>query len=147
MKKILLLILIMLFSFSLLSCDKNNDSKTENEEQTTNVENKTEQEKTLIRRYHKFSPVISTNCTMNILCRDFESIDFDIQWGKTEQSMLPHYDLDEFKFNPEIKFCFGLIDVIDQDRSDLSDDPNKLKFTQSISKATSQMMVLTFYFE
>lgn len=65
-------------------------------------ENKTEQEKTLIRRYHKFSPVISTNCTMNILCRDFESIDFDIQWGKTEQSMLPHYDLDEFKFNPDI---------------------------------------------
>lgn len=52
-----------------------------------------------------------------------------------------------FKFNPEIKFCFGLIDVIDQDRSDLSDDPDKLKFTQSISKATSQMMVLTFYFE
>ena len=46
MKKILLLILIMLFSFSLLSCDKNNDSKTENEEQTTNVENKTEQDGT-----------------------------------------------------------------------------------------------------
>ena len=65
-------------------------------------ENKTDAEKTLIRRYHKFSPVISTNCTMNILCRDFESIDFDIQWGKSEQSMLPHYDLDEFKFNPEI---------------------------------------------
>jgi hypothetical protein len=39
---------------------------------------------------------------MNILCRDFESIDLDIQWGKTEQSMLPHYDLDEFKFNSEI---------------------------------------------
>ena len=65
-------------------------------------ENKTDAEKTLIRRYHKFSPVISTNCTMNILCRDFESIDFDIQWGKSEQSMLPHYDLDEFKFNSEI---------------------------------------------
>ncbi|MBR5332733.1 MAG: PorT family protein [Muribaculaceae bacterium] len=52
-----------------------------------------------------------------------------------------------FKFNPEIKFCFGLIDVIDKNRPDLSDDPDKLKFTQSISKATSQMMVLTFYFE
>ena len=46
MKKFLLLILIALFSFSLLSCDKNNDSKTENNEQTTNVENKTGQDGT-----------------------------------------------------------------------------------------------------
>lgn len=46
MKKILLLILITLFSFSLLSCDKNNDSKTDDNEQTTNVENKTGQDGT-----------------------------------------------------------------------------------------------------
>ena len=65
-------------------------------------ENKTEAEKTLLRRYHKFSPVINTNCTMNILCRDIESIDFEIQWGKTEESKLPYYDLDSFKFDPAI---------------------------------------------
>ena len=39
---------------------------------------------------------------MNILCRDIESIDFEIQWGKTEESKLPYYDLDSFKFDPEI---------------------------------------------
>lgn len=66
------------------------------------VENKTEAEKTMVRRYHKFSPVINTNCTMNILCRQFEAIDFNIVWGKTETSMLPYYDLDVFKFNPDI---------------------------------------------
>ncbi len=52
-----------------------------------------------------------------------------------------------FKFNPEIKFCFGLIDVLEKERPDLVDDPTKMKFTQSLSKATSQMVVLTFYFE
>lgn len=52
-----------------------------------------------------------------------------------------------FKFNPEIKFCFGLTDVLDTNRPDLADDPDKLKFTQSLTKATSQMVVLTFYFE
>ena len=52
-----------------------------------------------------------------------------------------------FKFNPEIKFCFGVLDVLEKDRPDLSDDPDKLKFTKSLSKATSQMVVLTFYFE
>ena len=52
-----------------------------------------------------------------------------------------------FKLIPEIKFCFGLSDVLQQDRPDLVDDPAKMKFTQSLSKATSQMVVLTFYFE
>lgn len=52
-----------------------------------------------------------------------------------------------FKFIPEVKFCFGLTDVIDHKRPDLVDDPDGQKFTQSIKKATSQMVVFTFYFE
>lgn len=52
-----------------------------------------------------------------------------------------------FKLNPELKFCFGMTDVIQHDRPDLSDDPGKMKFTQSLKKATSKMIVLTFYFE
>ncbi|MCM1293485.1 MAG: PorT family protein [Bacteroides sp.] len=52
-----------------------------------------------------------------------------------------------FKLNPEIKFCFGMTDVIQHKRPDLVDDPDKMKITQSLKKATSQMVVLTFYFE
>lgn len=52
-----------------------------------------------------------------------------------------------FKLNPEIKFCFGLADVIQHDRPDLVDDPDRMKITQSLKKATSQIVVLTFYFE
>ena len=52
-----------------------------------------------------------------------------------------------FKLNPEIKFCFGLTDVIQHDRTDLADDPVKIRMTQSLKKATSQMVVLSFYFE
>lgn len=52
-----------------------------------------------------------------------------------------------FKFNPEIKFCFGLGNVLQKDRPDLVDDPSMLKITQSLKRATSQMVVLTFYFE
>ena len=52
-----------------------------------------------------------------------------------------------FKLNPEIKFCFGLSDMLAHDRPDLIDDPQKYKFTQSLTKATSKMVVLTFYFE
>lgn len=52
-----------------------------------------------------------------------------------------------FKFIPEVKFCFGLRDMICHDRPDLADDPDKFKFTQSLTKATSKMVVFTFYFE
>lgn len=52
-----------------------------------------------------------------------------------------------FKFIPEVKFCFGLSDVLRHDRPDLEDDPASLRFTRSLKKATSKMIVLTFYFE
>lgn len=52
-----------------------------------------------------------------------------------------------FKFNPEIKFCFGLTDLLVHDRPDLADEPDKLNITRSLTKAVSRMVVLTFYFE
>lgn len=52
-----------------------------------------------------------------------------------------------FKLIPELKFCFGLTDVLNHDRPDLKDDPSRLKITQSLTKAASSMVVLTFYFE
>jgi len=55
--------------------------------------------------------------------------------------------LSYFKLIPEVKFCFGLTDVLKHDRPDLVDDPQKYKITQSLKKAVSRMVVLTFYFE
>lgn len=52
-----------------------------------------------------------------------------------------------FKFIPEVKFCFGLADVLRHDRPDLDDDPATLKFTNALDRVTSKMIVLTFYFE
>lgn len=52
-----------------------------------------------------------------------------------------------FKINPELKFCFGLTDALRHDRPDLGGDEDLLKITQSVSRAVSSMIVLTFYFE
>lgn len=52
-----------------------------------------------------------------------------------------------FKLNPEVKFCFGLTDMLDHKRPDLADDPSKFQITESLTKARSNMVVLTFYFE
>ena len=72
----------------------------------------------------------------------FNASDFYLSVGFGCDFYLPF-----FKLIPEVKFCFGLSDVLQHDRPDLADDPDKFKFTQSLSKATSRMIVLTFYFE
>ena len=50
------------------------------------------------------------------------------------------------KVIPEIRFCFGLGNIIEKDRSDLQ-DKDLLKYTDAISKGTSRMIMITFNFE
>lgn len=52
-----------------------------------------------------------------------------------------------FKLNPEVKFCFGLTDVLQHKRPDLSDNPEMIKMTNSLKKVKSSMIVITFNFE
>ncbi len=52
-----------------------------------------------------------------------------------------------FKLCPELKFCFGLRNILKRDRPDLEDDPVMENFTKSVNKIASNMVVLTFYFE
>lgn len=51
-----------------------------------------------------------------------------------------------FKMIPELKFCFGLKDVLDRNRTDLK-DASLLKFSNALDKAQNSMIVLTLYFE
>lgn len=52
-----------------------------------------------------------------------------------------------FKLNPEIKFCFGLTDILRHDRPDLIDNPDMMKITRSLDKVKSNMVVISFFFE
>ncbi|MDR3262072.1 MAG: PorT family protein [Tannerella sp.] len=51
-----------------------------------------------------------------------------------------------FKLCPEIKFCFGLADMLEKDRSDLLNEADR-KYSQAFSGASSRMIVFTFNFE
>ena len=51
-----------------------------------------------------------------------------------------------FKFIPEIKFCYGLMNIIDKNRDDLT-DASRMLFTNSVNSGKSKMIVITFYFE
>ena len=52
-----------------------------------------------------------------------------------------------FKLCPEVKFCFGLKNLLDRNRPDLQDRPDVMRFTESVNKVTSNMVVVTFFFE
>ncbi len=52
-----------------------------------------------------------------------------------------------FKLIPELKFCFGLSNVLDTKHKDELRDDNLRAYAGSVSSAQSKMIVLTFYFE
>lgn len=71
----------------------------------------------------------------------FKSMNYGITLGFGCDFYLPI-----IKVAPEIRFCFGLNDIIEKDRSDLT-DINLKKYTDAISKGTSRMIIITFNFE
>lgn len=51
-----------------------------------------------------------------------------------------------FKLSPELRFSFGLRDLIVKDRPDIT-DPDMLVFTNALNSGKSRMITLTFNFE
>ena len=51
-----------------------------------------------------------------------------------------------FKLIPELKFCFGLGNILQKTRTDIT-DPTQFVFTKGVDRATANMVVLNLYFE
>ena len=101
------------------------------------------------RRYHNLRPYFTTGLMPVI----------DVGKDRGEQLKIKNFDtmltvgmgcdfyLPFFKFCPEVKFCFGLRNILDKNRPDLQDSPEMMRFTQSIDTIQDNMVVLTFFFE
>lgn len=72
----------------------------------------------------------------------FKSLDCYLTFGIGCDFYLPF-----FKLNPEVKFCLGLTDVLQSKRPEMADSPDLIKYTRSLKRVKSRMIVLTFYFE
>lgn len=55
--------------------------------------------------------------------------------------------LQYFKLRPELKFMFGLSDCLDKDHTGELRDSQMIPFANSVNKAKSRIIALTFYFE
>ena len=51
-----------------------------------------------------------------------------------------------FKLIPELKFCFGIGNILQKNRNDIT-DPTQYIFTESVNRATANMVILNLYFE
>ena len=83
---------------------------------------------------------------------------YDLTVKKQKNLLLKHFDCylevgfgcdfygPFFKFIPEVKFAYGLMNVINKNRSDIT-NPEQLIFTDSVDKGKSKMIIFTFYFE
>lgn len=71
----------------------------------------------------------------------FKAMDYGLEFGVGCNIYLPL-----FKLCPELKFSFGLVDVVNKNRSDLT-DKDMLKYTEAISSGKTRMISLVFNFE
>ena len=99
-------------------------------------------------RYNNFRPylIAGLNPMVDLTARKHDALrlkpfDLYLEVGMGCDIYLPF-----FKLNPEIKFCFGLLDIIQKDRSDLIDG-TLMKYTKAVNGGHSNMIVLTFNFE
>jgi len=99
-------------------------------------------------RYNNFRPYVTLGAApaIDLTARKHnalltERFDCFIEIGLGCDIYLPY-----FKLIPELKFCFGLRDIIVHDRSDLIDQ-TLMKFTNSLDRGRASMIVLSFYFE
>ena len=99
-------------------------------------------------RFNNYRPYITAGVSpmLNLTVKKqkqllLKKFDFMVEIGAGCDFYLPY-----FKLIPELKFAFSLLDVLKKDRSDLLDE-NYLKYTHSVDKVASKMIVLSFYFE
>jgi hypothetical protein len=99
-------------------------------------------------RYNNFRPylIAGVNPMVDLTARKHDALrlkpfDLYLEVGMGCDIYLPF-----FKLNPEIKFCFGLLDIIQKNRSDLIDN-TLMKFTKAVNGGHSNMIVFTLNFE
>lgn len=100
-------------------------------------------------RYHNLRPYVTTGVmpTWDLS----KSHSDQLKVGRMDMMLTVGFGCDFylpfFKLCPEVKFCFGLKNILNKNRPDLQDNPEMMRFTQSVDKLQNNMVVLTFNFE
>ena len=101
------------------------------------------------KRYHNMRPYFTLGAMYSQDLAKDRSEQFKLRNGDVMLTVGMGCDfyMPFFKLCPEVKFCFGLKNILDRNRPDLEDNPYMSRFTQSVNKIKNDMVVVTFYFE
>jgi hypothetical protein len=100
-------------------------------------------------RWNNYRPYIMAgiNPTMNLTGSESDMVRLKRYNTMVEIGLGCDLYLPFFKLIPELKFCFGLGNVLDTNHKNELRDANLRAYAGSVSSAQSKMIVLTFYFE
>ena len=100
-------------------------------------------------RWNNYRPYImaGVNPTLNLTNKNSDFVHLKRFNTMLEVGMGCDFYLPFFKLIPELKFCFGLGNVLDKDHVNGNRDDNIRTYAGSVDSAKSKMIVLTFYFE
>lgn len=100
-------------------------------------------------RWNNHRPYVMAgiNPMVNLTSSDQEMISIKRYNTMLEVGMGCDFYLPFFKLIPELKFCFGLGNVLDKNHINELRDANLKAYAGNVSSAQSKMFILTFYFE
>ncbi len=100
-------------------------------------------------RWNNYRPYVMAgiNPMLNLTSKNQEYIQLKRSDLMLEVGLGCDFYLPFFKLIPELKFCFSLKDALDHEHANELQDVNLRKYTNSVNKGATKMVVLTFYFE
>lgn len=100
-------------------------------------------------RFNNHRPYIVTglNPMINLSGRDNDYLKLKRYDVYAELGIGCDYYLPFFKLRPELKFMYSLTNSLDTDHANHLKNHNMIQYTNSVSKARTKIIALTFYFE
>ena len=101
------------------------------------------------QRFNNYRPYIiaGVNPMINLAGKDQDYVQLKRFDMMLEVGLGCDFYLPFFKLIPELKFCYGLTNALDQNHVNELTDANKRAIAQCVSSARTKMIVLTLYFE
>jgi hypothetical protein len=100
-------------------------------------------------RFNNYRPYMigGVSPMINLAGKDQEAVQLKRFDTMVELGLGCDFYLPFFKFIPELKFCYGLGNVLDTNHINEITDITTKVYSQSVTSASSKMIVLSFYFE
>lgn len=101
------------------------------------------------QRFNNYRPYViaGLNPMVNLAGKDQDYVQLKRYDMMVEVGLGCDFYLPFFKLIPELKFCYGLGNVLDTSHANELTDATKRAFAQCVSSARTKMIVLTLYFE